>query len=238
MIQAWPNFYLTPGRRAPDHGTVRRPLILLCALLCVAGTMFVAPPAGVAVVNPWFAQSVGTATQVVSVVGVGGSNAKMDVYQRTAAGWQPVAAGIPTHIGSAGMTPKARDGYPATPMGVYSLDYAFGTAPNPGGGLRYVQVGPDHWWSSGPGPTYNTMQVCKRAQCPFDTSDAENLDIPQYRHAVVMGVNKAQIPGDGGAFFFHTTDGGPTAGCVAIDDATLVQVIQWLRPGAVIAIAQ
>jgi L,D-peptidoglycan transpeptidase YkuD (ErfK/YbiS/YcfS/YnhG family) len=197
-----------------------------------------AAPSGVAVVNPWFARAVGNATQVVSVVGVGDSKANLDIYQRTAAGWQPVAAAIPAHIGSAGMTAHSKDGYPATPMGVYSLDYAFGTAPNPGGGLKYVQVGPDHWWSSGPGPTYNTMQVCKKDQCTFDTADSENLDIPQYKHAVVMGVNKARKPGDGGAFFFHTTDGGPTAGCVAIDDDTLVKVIQWLRPGAVIAIAQ
>jgi L,D-peptidoglycan transpeptidase YkuD (ErfK/YbiS/YcfS/YnhG family) len=53
-----------------------------------------------------------------------------------------------------------------------------------------------------------------------------------------MGVNNARESGAGAAFFFHTTDGGPTAGCVAIDDDTLVKVIQWLRPGAVIAIAQ
>ena len=52
--------------------------------------------------TPWFAQSVGNATQVISVVGVGGSSAKMDVYQRTAAGWQPVAAGIPAFIGANG----------------------------------------------------------------------------------------------------------------------------------------
>ncbi|HEX7321513.1 MAG TPA: L,D-transpeptidase family protein [Mycobacterium sp.] len=200
---------------------------------------FVAPPASRAVVNPWFAPSVGNATQVVSVVGVGGSNAKMDVYQRNAQGWEPVAAGIPTHVGSAGMTTKARDGYPATPMGVLSLDYAFGTAPNPGGGLRYVQVDRDYWWDGDPNsPTYNTMQVCKKSLCHFDTADSENLDIPQYKHAVVMGVNKARKPGDGGGFFFHTTDGGPTAGCVAIDDATLVKIIGWLRPGALMAIAQ
>jgi L,D-peptidoglycan transpeptidase YkuD (ErfK/YbiS/YcfS/YnhG family) len=192
-----------------------------------------------AAVTPWFANSVGNATQVVSVVGVGGSNAKMDVYQRTAAGWQPVGVGIGAHIGSAGMTPQARDGYPATPMGVYSLDSAFGTAANPGGGLPYVQVGPDHWWDGDPkSPTFNTMQVCKKDQCPFNTSESENLDIPQYKHAVVMGVNKARVPGNGGAFFFHTTDGGPTAGCVAIDDPTLVQIIRWLRPGSLIAIAK
>ena len=53
-----------------------------------------------------------------------------------------------------------------------------------------------------------------------------------------MGVNKERIPGHGGAFFVHTTNGGATAGCVGVDDATLVKIIRWLQPGAVIAIAQ
>ena len=124
-------------------------------------------------------------------------------------------------------------------MGVYSLPFAFGTAPNPGGGLKYVQVDSNHWWSGDDNsPTFNTMQVCQKAQCPFDTGASENLEIPQYKHAVVMGVNPDRQPGKGAAFFFHTTDGGPTEGCVAIDDATLVQIIQWLQPGAVIAITQ
>jgi L,D-peptidoglycan transpeptidase YkuD (ErfK/YbiS/YcfS/YnhG family) len=221
-----------------DHETVRRLLGVVCAAVCAAAAMLAAAPHSAAV-TPWFANSVGNASQVVSVVGVGGSNAKMDVYQRTAAGWQPVSAGIPAHIGSAGMAPRAKSGYPATPMGFYSLDYAFGTAANPGGGLRYVQVGPDHWWSGDDSsPTFNTMQVCKKDQCPFNTSASENLDIPQYKHAVVMGVNKSHTPGDGAAFFFHTTDGGPTAGCVAIEDDMLVQIIRWLQPGALIAIAK
>lgn len=218
---------------------MRRPLSLFCAAVCTVATALTAAPGAQADVVPWFARSVGNAAQVISVVGVGGSDAKMDVYQRSATGWQPVAAGIPTHVGAAGMAPKAKSGYPATPMGVFSLPYAFGTAPNPGGGLQYVQVGPDHWWNGDDSsPTFNTMQVCKRTQCAFNTGESENLEIPQYKHAVVMGVNTARTPGDGAAFFFHTTDGGPTAGCVAIDDAKLVQIIQWLRPGAVIAIAQ
>ncbi|GFG73603.1 hypothetical protein MBOT_09680 [Mycobacterium botniense] len=204
----------------------------------IGATLMVAPMSA-AVGSPWFARSVGTASQVISVVGVGGSNAKLDVYQRSATGWQPVAAGIAAHIGSAGMTPQAKSGYPATPMGIFSLPYAFGTAPNPGTGLRYVQVGPDYWWDGdAKSPTFNTMQVCRKDQCPFNTAESENLDIPQYKHAVVMGVNNARIPGNGAAFFFHTTDGGPTEGCVAVDDGTLVQIIRWLRPGALIAIAQ
>jgi L,D-peptidoglycan transpeptidase YkuD (ErfK/YbiS/YcfS/YnhG family) len=218
---------------------VRRLLVLLCAA-AIAGV--VAAPVGHAVETPWFAPSVGNATQVISVVGVGGSSAKMDVWQRTAAGWQPVGVGIPAHIGANGMAAETHDGNMLTPMGIFTLDFAFGTAPNPGGGLQYVQVGPDHWWDGDmKSPTYNTMQVCKRAQCKFSTDPAsgtENLEIPQYVHAVVMGVNKARVPGNGGAFFLHATDGGPTAGCVAIDEPTLVQIIRWLQPGALIAISK
>ncbi|MCV6965002.1 hypothetical protein BST27_10295 [Mycobacterium intermedium] len=218
---------------------MRRMGAFLCAAVCLVGLAVALPPMTLAAGNPWFANSVGNATQVVSVVSTGGSNAKMDVYQRTAAGWQPLETGIPTHVGSAGMAPQAKSGYPATPMGVYSLDSAFGTAPNPGGGLPYTQVGPNHWWSGDDSsPTFNTMQVCEKSKCPFNLAESENLQIPQYKHAVVMGVNKNKVPGGGAAFFFHTTDGGPTAGCVAIDDATLVQIIRWLRPGAVIAIAK
>jgi L,D-peptidoglycan transpeptidase YkuD (ErfK/YbiS/YcfS/YnhG family) len=230
---------LTLGFGGADHETVRRLLGVLCAAVCVAGFTLAVAPLSPAVVNPWFARSVGTATQVISVVGVGGSNAKMDVYQRSATGWQAIAAGIPTHVGSAGLAAQAKSGYPATPMGVFTLPYAFGTAPNPGGGLKYVQVGPDHWWSGDDhSPTFNTMQVCRKDQCTFDTAASENLDIPQYKHAVVMGVNTARVPGNGAAFFFHTTDGGPTEGCVAIDDDTLVQIIRWLQPGALMAIGQ
>jgi L,D-peptidoglycan transpeptidase YkuD (ErfK/YbiS/YcfS/YnhG family) len=166
----------------------------------------------------------------------------MDVFQRGANGWQAVRTGIPTHVGEKGFAAQSHDGNMATPLGIYTLDFAFGTAANPGGGLQYVQVGPDHWWDGDPkSPTYNTMQVCKKSQCPFDTSPdggTENLDIPEYKHAVVMGVNKARVPGNGGAFFMHTTDGGPTAGCVAIDDDTLVDIMRWLQPGALIAITK
>jgi L,D-peptidoglycan transpeptidase YkuD (ErfK/YbiS/YcfS/YnhG family) len=214
----------------------------LLTLLCAAAVCFTSAPVAQAELIPWFANQVGNATQVISVVGVGGSDAKVDVYERTAAGWQAVVAGVPAKIGEKGMSPEHFDGSMLTPMGIYTLDFAFGTQPNPGGGLQYVQVGPNHWWDGDmKSPTYNLMQVCEKSQCPFSTAlsdGTENLDIPQYAHAVVMGVNKERVPGKGGAFFLHTTDGGPTAGCVAIDDAMMVKLIQWLRPGALIAVSK
>lgn len=218
----------------------RLSVLVSAALLSVASVVLA--PTGHAVVNPWFAGEVGNATQVISVVGVGGSKAKMDVYQRGPQGWEPVAAGIPASIGANGMVPQSHDGENATPMGIFTLPFAFGTVPNPGTSLQYVQVTPDHWWDGDVhSPTYNTMQVCKKSQCKFNTDPAsgtENLDVAPYKHAVVMGVNPQRIPGNGGAFFLHIGDGGPTAGCVAIDDATLVKVMNWLKPGALIAVSK
>ena len=220
---------------------MRRALVSIGAALSTAAIALASAPISDAEA-PWFQANVGNATQVLSVVGTGGATAKMDVWQRGETGWQPIGSGIPVHIGANGMVPQSHDGEMATPMGVFSLDFAFGTQPNPGTGLEYVQVTRDYWWDGDlNSPTYNTMQVCKKADCAFNTdpsSGTENLYIPQYAHAVVMGVNKARVPGNGGAFFVHTTDGGPTAGCVALDDDTLVKIMKWLRPGAVIAVAK
>ena len=114
-----------------DHGQVRRLVLLLCAA--------VLPIAAAPVSNadvPWFARSVGNATQVISVVGDGGSSAKIDVWQRSSAGWQPVAMGIPTFVGANGMAPQTHDGEIKTPMGILTLDFTLGTAASPGGGLQ------------------------------------------------------------------------------------------------------
>lgn len=240
-LKPWLNLYLTLRRRPVDHGPMRRVLVSICAALSAALLAVASAPPSSAE-TPWFQANVGNATQVLSVVSTGGSTAKMDVWQRDANGWKPVATAIPVHVGANGMVPQSHDGEMATPMGIFSLDFAFGTQPNPGGGLDYVQVTRDYWWDGDMNsPTYNTMQVCKKADCPFDTNPAsgtENLYIPQYAHAIVMGVNKARIPGNGGAFFVHTTDGGATAGCVSLDDDTLVKIMRWLQPGALIAVAK
>ena len=169
MTQTYPACQRLNPHVVCNHGRVRRWLVPLAAMLSLV-SVAVCAPVSHADYTPWFAPKVGDATQVVSVAGDGGSSEKVDVFQRTATGWQPVRVGIPAFVGSSGMAPETHDGQAKTPMGIFTLDFAFGTAPNPGGGLQYVQVGPDHWWDGDmKSPTYNTMQVCKKAQCPFNT---------------------------------------------------------------------
>ena len=186
------NLYLTSRMWCVDVEAVRRLLISLCAL----AVGLALAPAARAELTPWFAPSVGNATQVVSVVGVGGSDAKVDVYERTAAGWQAVAAGIPAHVGEKGMAPETHDGQMLTPMGIFTLDFAFGTAPNPGGGLQYVQVGsrplvgrrheePDLQHHAGLQEGAVPVRHRTRAAEPRTSTSRST------QHAVVMGVNKA-----------------------------------------------
>ena len=188
--------------------------------------------------GPWFSSAVGSASQVVAVHG-SGAGASVEAWQRSPLGWHRISPSIPAQVGADGFAPEARDGVPATPEGVYSLDAAFGTAPAPGGGLPYRVVGADDWWDGDQqSPTYNTHQVCSPGSCGFDESQSEQLAIPAYRYAVVMGVNAERRPGGGGAFFLHVANGQPTEGCVAVAEAPLVWLIRWLQPGAVIAITR
>ncbi len=53
-----------------------------------------------------------------------------------------------------------------------------------------------------------------------------------YDHAIVIDANTDPVrPGAGSAYFLHIGD-HPTAGCVATDEGTVVQLMRWLTPGS------
>ena len=181
---------------------MRRLLGLLCAAVCAAVVPLATAPKGGAVGAPWFAPSVGNATQVVSVVGVGGSNAKLDVYQRAPTGWQPVAAGIPAHVGSAGLAPAGQErlsGY--ADGGLRACRSRSGPHPIPVAACNTSRSGPTTGGTAmTAAPPSTRCRSARRLSARLDTAASENLQIPQYKHAVVMGVNPNRAPGKGAAF--------------------------------------
>lgn len=168
----------------------------------------------------------------------GSTSGTLQAWRRTSGGWQRHGLAVTAHFGSAGLTYHPSESLSATPIGSYRLSEAFGSRPNPGTRLPYFQTGPADWWISQAGPLYNTHQRCS-TNCPFAQGDPnEHLyyEQPYYRYAVVIDVNASDsghsTPGGGSAFFLHVTDGGPTAGCVSIDESTLASLMQWLTPSA------
>lgn len=189
---------------------------------------------------PWFAERVGGATRVISVVGAGGSNATLSTWQKSGSDWAPVIGAVAAKVGSPGISSSYGESSSATPAGVFAITGAFGRQADPGVGLSYFRVDSSDWWVSDVNsPDYNTHQRCARGTCPFNESTSENLAEhgAVYDYALVMGVNANRVPGGGSAFFVHVTNGAPTAGCVAIPAGTLASIMRWVGPGTVIALS-
>lgn len=196
-------------------------------------------PGAAAVRQPWFGARVpATATRVIAVESTGGSDARLLRYRRVPGGWAPVGDPVAAKVGSAGIGADYREGVPRTPAGAYPLESAFGRAPDPGAKLPYRRLDGEDWWVSDPAsPAYNTHQRCRPGTCPFDESRSEHLiDYAVYDHALVMGVNRARVPGAGSAFFIHSTNGAATGGCVAVPTATVVELLRWADAGTWVAL--
>ena len=152
--------------------------------------------------------------------------------------WRKHGGSVTAHVGSDGLG-GASEYRSATPIGSFTLTRAFGAYSDPGTALPYLHTTPADWWISQSGPLYNTHQRCSSG-CSFSQgSPNEHLryETPYYNYAVVIDYNTRNAPGGvrpgkGSAFFLHVTDGAPTAGCVAIPQAKLVHLMQWLRPSA------
>ncbi|WP_218938357.1 L,D-transpeptidase family protein [Modestobacter altitudinis] len=175
--------------------------------------------------------------QVITVVApsAGSSTATVTAWQRGPGGWSAVLGPVPARVGSAGVG-AASESSTRTPAGTFSLTTAFGRAGNPGTALPYRVVDRSDWWVSDTGsPLYNAPARCAPGTCPFDERAGENLYAAGavYDNAVVIDYNRAPVVrGAGSAFFLHISNGGATAGCVAVDRGVLQQLMRWLDPNA------
>jgi L,D-peptidoglycan transpeptidase YkuD (ErfK/YbiS/YcfS/YnhG family) len=63
-------------------------------------------------------------------------------------------------------------------------------------------------------------------------ADPEPMDVSAYDYGAVIGYNTARTPGLGSAIFLHINIGIPTAGCVTLPVAELLEILHWLKPAA------
>ena len=178
----------------------------------------------------------GTATRVVTVVAGSTTSTTAQLQAWTKApggGWLRYGSAVTAHVGSQGLTTQPSESKSATPIGSFTLTLAFGRVSNPGTHLAYFRTDSSDWWVSDKySRYYNTHYRCS-SSCPFNTAPGENLRAAGfvYTYAVVINYNRfPATAGAGSAFFLHVTDGGATAGCVAISQSKLVSLMRWLSP--------
>jgi L,D-peptidoglycan transpeptidase YkuD (ErfK/YbiS/YcfS/YnhG family) len=175
-------------------------------------------------------------TQVVTVVASssGATTAQVIAWERGVNGWSVALGPYNARIGAAGVG-AASESSTRTPAGTFRLTEAFGRAVDPGTALPYRRVDGDDWWVSDVNsPRYNQYAQCAPGSCDFNERASENLAAagPVYDLAAVIDYNRSGVRGAGSAFFLHVTNGGATAGCVAIERAGMTALLRWLKPAS------
>lgn len=164
--------------------------------------------------------------------------------------WQSRGNGIPVVLGKNGLAsgrglidfnaaPRKVEGDNKAPAGIFGLGPAFGYAPKSGARwikLDYVPLTPETEGIDDPrSRSYNKLvERSKVAKVDWKSSEqmlrADNL----YKWGVVVAHNPAAIPGAGSCIFLHMwkNSRSATAGCTAMPEADLINLLRWLDPEA------
>ena len=204
----------------------------------VPPTTTLPPPAPAPPALPVAADLVDGAGQVVVVTApsYGDTVATLTAYQQSATGWQAVLGPWPADLGWNGFAPPGakHEGDGRTPSGSFGFGFFFGIDPDPGVAFAYRPVtGPNLVWDDDPtSPDYNQwVDENQQGVAAAGASPEPMDDPPYYDYGAVIDYNTDPVvPGAGSAIFLHVTTGGTTAGCVAIPEGDLLEVLRWLNP--------
>ncbi len=235
---------------------VRSLTVTVAVALALAGVGLAAPAsADVPPYHPSRLAHVGSAGQVIVVTAPSwrSTTATLRAYERDGdGGWRAVVAATPTRLGWSGLYKAAqrRQNTGKTPAGTFAIPRAFGRLADPGTRLPYRQFDRNDAWTYNPREpeTYNVFQDAGVSWNSYG-SYVERLWSygRQYRYVAVMdynlpggpikrggdGIRRAAKPADtkaGGGIFLHVSNGKSTAGCIAIPEETMRDVLRWLDP--------
>lgn len=184
------------------------------------------------------------------------SDGRLQRYQRSAADapWQPVGTPVTVTVGRTGTAwgvglhpeqtggPRKREGDGKAPAGAFAIGTAFGYASGADTALPYQAMEASDWCVDvNASPLYNrivsTREVGEAAVA--GSTEPMRRDIHKdgdhrYQWGFVIGHNPANVPGAGSCIFAHVWDapGTPTAGCTAMPEDEIREVLAWLQPGA------
>lgn len=191
-----------------------------------------APPAS-ATGKAFYGSAFDGSSQVIVVTAsrLNTTRAILTAYQKSGENWTSVLS-VDAVVGKYGLVyDKDRiEGGMQTPIGLYSLLYAFGVSPNPstnqGTSLPYRVIGDNTYYDGQyDSPTFNTLVEGKPANNEYEYM----YKVTAYRYGIDLGFNLEQVPGKGNAIFLHCNSGsGYTAGCVSVSSANMVWLLQWL----------
>ena len=171
-------------------------------------------------------------------------------YSRDAAGaWRAEGAPVPVVVGRTGLAwgvgvapdeagePAKREGDGKAPAGAYPLGTAFGFAPSAaavGARLPYLPLVETTECVDDVGSAHYNAIVDRRRVPRVDWASSERMrSIELYRLGVAVDYNVGPaVAGRGSCIFLHVWAGpaSSTAGCTAMPEPALAELVRWLDP--------
>lgn len=177
--------------------------------------------------------------------------ASLYTFAREASTWRKVSGPVAVTLGRTGLAwgiglhppqqgRQKREGDGKAPAGVFLLGDAFGSAPALITGLNYQSMTSDHYCVDVPASTlYNQTLIKTDANAALIEGSTEpmrrdlHLNDHQYNKGIFVAHNPNNVSGAGSCIFMHIWRAAdkPTAGCTAMEESTIDQLLVWLDAG-------
>ncbi|MFN5291654.1 MAG: L,D-transpeptidase [Planctomycetia bacterium] len=152
-------------------------------------------------------------------------------FVRDTESWRKVGNSWPAVVGRNGIVDPAikKEGDGNTPSGLYPIGLAFGYAKTLDTKLKYRQVQEDDLWIDDPNsPDYNRWVKAPTRAKSFEFMKRKDI---LYKLGAVIEYNTNPVKaGKGSAIFLHIWPASdkPTAGCVALAEKNLAELLAWM----------
>ncbi|XYH92863.1 L,D-transpeptidase family protein [Sorangium sp. So ce1128] len=186
---------------------------------------------------------------VVTTASWDAPDARLSLYERRPASWVPVMRDVPVVVGKNGMgwgrglpvnlprkdeDPSKKEGDGRAPAGLFALGTTFGFHDALSGvALPYRRLTPEtECVDDVRSRHYN--ELVERSFGTVDWTSSERMsEVPLYRIGATIQHNAPNAaPGAGSCIFFHVwrESGRGTAGCTAMEEAKLIELLRALKP--------
>lgn len=169
-------------------------------------------------------------------------------YEKSRGKWKQLGSPVSIVVGKSGMgwtpalpqendAPVKKEGDGRSPAGIFPLTQTFGFAPTLATATNYLPLTPaiecvDDVNSS------HYAQIVSNEKVSKDWNSSEHMrSIDLYRWGVVVPYNMQNTkPGAGSCIFLHIApaSGNGTAGCTAMPEANIEEIVHWIGKGAVL----
>lgn len=159
--------------------------------------------------------------------------AKLFTLQKDKEEWSIVLGPVQAGIGENGFAAPGDkvEGDGKTPGGIFKLGHLFTYLDSVNTRMPFTRTTPeDKWIDDTESPDYNQYV---RGETSAKSYENLKLKSDHYKYCLVIEYNtNPVVKGKGSAIFFHLRDSESetTAGCVAVSESDMLQILKWLDP--------